>query len=239
VNKHRVIWLVSLGVAVIIGLALWPYEKRTYTDLTSTIDSQHLPVTEGSYRNVAWLTDQSIAFLYSESGSAGLWEYQVILYHLISQEWKEVPIAINVDAKCRTSWIKGLQRLPDGTLGFQHTCVLDGADDNIQLFSLNSDTGEMKLLYDYPHQMFPRYYSFAPDMAEFLQARTGGMQNNFIFLIGRDGDITRLFEGHQHVAVPAWSPDGNRITYFVNPIPSPIRKNPRRQLGDECCLGWQ
>jgi hypothetical protein len=23
------------------------------------------------------------------------------------------------------------------------------------------------------------------------------------------------------------------------PIPSPIRKNPRRQLGDECCLGWQ
>lgn len=200
--------LIIVALCVLFRL----YRSDNYTDMTNSIVLHSLELPTGFYRSIVWVSERRLVFLYSQLPPAGLWDYQMIAYDPTSERWEEISFEIN--EACRSSWIVGLESLPNGLVTFLYRCNLDFAKGYDKMFSLNLDTGEIDLLYEYPEGLFPRQYSFAPDMRRFVQAEFGGMAHNYIYLIDRKLGVTRLFEDYQQVGFPSWAPNGSEIAYF-------------------------
>ena len=93
-----------------------------YSDLSqdSLSRSKSLPSPKGSYFDVAWLDNDSFAFLYQERPGNDIRTYQLYVFTMSTNSWHlaEIPRPAN----CGLDSIFLPQRLPNARLGFMHQC---------------------------------------------------------------------------------------------------------------------
>jgi WD40 repeat protein len=189
------------------------FEDRAY----SSVDAIPTEAHRGYYDSVAWLSDDTIAFLYSESNWLDSDKYKLILFSPVSQRWE--PIELPHPTEClQVTWLM-LSRLPNGSLGFVQECSVvakgDVGSTFTKLYMLNPVSKQIMMVNAYPKNFFANAYTFSPTMSEWIQTQVVGTgMNNQLYRVAKDGTMQRLFPNWQRVSSPSWSPDGQTIAFI-------------------------
>ena len=200
---------------LLVGLLLVACQAATYTDATNVATVQQLNVPEAEYRDVAWLDEDTIAFVYRlpEFGDqAG--DFRMAAYSLRTHDWQDISRPELPD-NCyhAPAMVKYLNRLPNGNLGYTLQCIDDyGISGTLYEWDREANIFHQLQSYDPPFAIGP--YAFASDMSQLIQEeRVGAGMNNELYRVNQDGDITRIFANYERVANPGWAPNGELIAF--------------------------
>jgi WD40-like Beta Propeller Repeat len=213
--------ILSMTVIALTGWLLGGARANS-VDLTKEVSGkiQTLSIPHGSYLDTAWLGEDKIAFLYASDPNAEIWDYQIFLHKLGTQEWHilSTPHA----PECKLVSYAALERLPNFQLGFVSTCLVDHGQSTSEISSLSmwdAHNNSVQVLQRYPEPFTAGPYTFAPAMTELIQEQpVGSGLNNKIYRVSRNGQMQQLFPNYQRVATPSWSPDGGKIAFLGTEI---------------------
>ena len=111
-----------------------------YQDITGLTTRKVYELPTNIYYGLAWLSDKKIALAY-EHDLKGAQNGAVGLYDLDSEEMIIVPQP-DMPEYCIRGWnTGGLERLPDGNLGFIFDCIDDTLVDQYSLVKWREDLG--------------------------------------------------------------------------------------------------
>ncbi|HRQ42166.1 MAG TPA: hypothetical protein PLD25_29960 [Chloroflexota bacterium] len=189
-------------------------QDKAYTDMTGEIEMTRLKVPNADYQSVAWLNEQTIAFISKDPDLDGNSDAAIGVFNIEMNKWEIViPPMQLADCFTRPSSYESLSRLPDGSLGYIFFCnKVDGGHSGT-LYRWDIETAEVSVLQEYP-DFSPSKYTVSPDFTEIIQENAIGVGlNNELYRFSLGGDGKQIFPDFQRAAAPHWSPDGQSVIF--------------------------
>jgi hypothetical protein len=211
-NKRRLLKLLAiLTTLIVMGTAC----SRSSYDLLD-VTPIPLEVPDGSYQDIAWLELKAVAMDYMPTADTHNVQTQLIIVDLVSGESYLLPDQIPSD--CFETRYGRINRLPDGRLGYLWECIPhQGIARDYRLHEGDQVTHTDRELYRYPIPFWATAFSFAPDMSQWLQEKTGdGLFNELHYVVPNEPPVRLLEDSFARAGHPAWLPDG-RIIFAGTP----------------------
>ena len=200
---HRLV--VGLALTVSLGGC-----AANVKDVTSSIVQTILPIPDGSFKHVAWLSDDLVVFVYSSKRDAKPSDFALGFYDLDTQEFRiETP---PTTSKCFSIMLGWLAKLPDGRLGVVSSCNFFGSQTTYEantLYARSLDSSDYTPLQQYPNDFHAKDYTFSPDMKRWIQSTLGYE----FYEYQADGSFSRILQEYVRVTSPAWSESGDTIAF--------------------------
>jgi dipeptidyl aminopeptidase/acylaminoacyl peptidase len=179
------------------------------------IEPTALPSTpNGFYWRVAWFDSKHIALLYNQSTDEHLWEAQIYLYFVKSQEWHFLKFA--KPKECYNTTPSFITRLPENNLGVMYQCSVNISGDSFEskglVYILRSDEEVPEIWREFKDMLEPKDFSLSPDMKQIVLENNGGLGGD-AFIANKTGEHQRILTDFFKVSSPHWSPDGASIAF--------------------------
>lgn len=182
------------------------------------ISNQQQPISfefpeKDPYRSFAWISEDQIVFNHTIFLDVPLDDIvipELHVYDLKKQTWRKIRVG---EGECR-GWLKigGIQRLPNGNLGYWRTCTENGRDF-IKRQEMNIESGKVADI-DIKPIVEPGMIAYSPDMTEFIQhSPTNGALQGELFYMHKD--VKTQLVPHFFRAMGAdWSPHRREILFL-------------------------
>lgn len=193
-----------LLLAILVGCAGSRHVPYTLIDATP----QPLQAPAGYFWNVAWLPNDLLAFVQTDSLTAESVNSNLIVYDVVTGIVQNVPLRL--PQECITKRYGRISVLPDGRLGYILDCVPSkGNARDTRLYAWDTESNSNSQIYAYPAPFWATLFSMAPSMTEWLQEQQGDGLNNKLYMVANGGELSRLFEGSlARAGWPTWRANG-------------------------------